>query len=452
MIDRTKIPAVKPSRDIHFPEFTKTKLSSGISVYLVNDNRYPVTTIRIMIKAGSYNDYFTEDYKAGTATLTGELLSKGTKQYNALQIAENIDSTGSLFASGFGYDGAFLSLTSYKDNSNIILSLISDMILNSTYHKDELKSKKEQIINSLISMQDEGSYLAERIFKYYHYKDTPYQYDPDGYVESLKRITVKDLKEFSEKYYNTENIVVAVVGDFDEENIIHTLEQKFANVSKDFHVDNFNFKDTDNGNGVVFLKEKKDASQTSLYLGHSGIKRNIDDYIYVSFLNTLLGGSFVSRINKNLREKNGLTYGARTSFNTKMHSGDFTIETEINTDKTGFAIEEIIKELNDLRENFVRDGEMENAKNYISGNYPLQLETSNAVSGKLMTMELYGFEKDYFDTYLSKVNNITKEKVRDTAFKYLHPDKLKFVAVGDIKKLEKQCSKFGNVEIINKIK
>ncbi len=452
MIDRTKIPAVKPSRDIRFPDFTKTKLSSGITVYLVNDNRYPVTTVRILIKAGSYNDFFINGYKSGTATLTGELLSKGTTNADALQIAENIDLTGSLFASGFGYDGAFLSLTSYKDNSSTILNLISDMILNSTYPEDELESKKEQIINSLISMQDEGSYLAERIFKFIHYKDTPYQYDPDGYVESLKRINVRDLKTFSKKYYNSENIIIAVVGDFDEGNILQTLEQRFANISKEINFNNYEFKEADNGKGVVYLKEKEDASQTSLYLGHSGIKRNNEDYINVIFLNTLLGGSFVSRINRNLREMNGLTYGARTSFNTKMYSGDFTIETEINTDKTDFAVEEILKELNDIRENFVSDEEMENAKNYISGNYPLQLETANAVSGKLMNMELYGFNKDYFDTYLSKVNNITKEQVRETAIKYLHPEKLKFVAVGDIKKLEKQCSKFGSLEVINKIK
>ena len=115
-----------------------------------------------------------------------------------------------------------------------------------------------------------------------------------------------------------------------------------------------------------------------------GIKRNNSDYINVSFLNNLIGGSFTSRINKNLREKNGLTYGARTSFNSKTYSGDFSIETEINIDKTKFAVEEIIKELNDIKENFVSDIELGGSKNYITGNYPLQLETTNDVSGKLL--------------------------------------------------------------------
>lgn len=452
MIDRSKMPIVKPSRDIHFPEFVVTKLNSGIKVYFVNDKRYPVTTVRVLIKAGCYNDYFNKGNKTGVSTLTGELLSKGTKKHTALQIAESMDVTGSLFASGFGYDASYLSLTTYKDNSAEILNLISDMLLNSLFPEDELESKKEQIMNSLISLQDDSSYLAERIFKNVHYKNTPYQYDPDGYVESLRKITIDDLKQFSINYYNSESIIISVVGDFDNENTFNTLEKGFENVSKPAKPEMFDFKEDDNGKGIVYLKEKSDASQTSLYLGHSGIKRNNDDYININFMNTLLGGSFTSRINKNLREKNGLTYGARTSFNTKMHSGDFTIESEINTDKTGFAIDEILKELNDIRENFVSDEEMDNAKNYITGNYPLQLETSNAVSGKLMTMELYGFDKSYYDTYLSNVNKITKENVRDTARKYLHPDKLKYVAVGNIKKLEKQCKKFGNIEIINKIK
>lgn len=453
MIDRTKKPNVKPSRDIHFPEFTQTNLSSGIKVYLVNDDRYPVITVRVLIKAGSYNDFFTGGYKSGTATLTGELLSKGTKTLSALQIAENMDLTGSLFASGFGYDASYLSLTSYRDNSFTVTDLMADMLLNPVFPEIELTSKKEQITNSLISLKDESSYLAERIFKSIHYKSTPYEYDPDGYEESLREITSIDLKEFYENYYNTKNIIIAVVGDFDEAKILQSLESGFKNTIRNGKHEKFDFKDEENkGKGIVYLKEKADASQTSLYLGHSGIKRNNDDYINVIFLNTLLGGTFISRINKNLREKNGLTYGARTSFNTKLHSGDFTIEAEVNTDKTDFAVEEIIKELNDIRENFVSDEEMENAKNYITGNYPLQLETSNSVSGKLMTMELYGFEKSYYDTYLSNINKITKENVRDTARKYLHPDNLKFISVGNIKKLEKQLKKFGNIEVIEKIK
>lgn len=451
MINRNIMPKTRAPRDLHFPEFKKIKLNNGIKVYLVKDNRYPVITVRLMLKAGSYYDFFTNGNKSGISTLTGELLSKGTNKLNALEIAERIDFSGALFASGFGYDGSFLSITALNSNLDSTLEMISDMLFNSTFPKDELDSKKEQIISSILSLQDDGSFLAERVFKNIHYKDTPYQYDPDGYIESLNSIDIEDLKQFSDKYYNSANTVIAIVGDFDVSLIQDKLEKKFKAASKETKQVSFVFNEEDNGKGIVYLTNKVDASQVSLHLGHSGIRRNNDDYINVSFLNTLLGGSFTSRINKNLREKNGLTYGARTSFNSRMYSGDFSIETEINTDKTEFAVEEILKELNDIRENFVSDEELENAKNYITGNYPLQLETSNSVSGKLMTLELYGLDKDYYDLYLSRINKITREDVRETAVKYIHPERLKYVAAGDVKKMKKQLKKFGDIEIIEKV-
>lgn len=451
MIDRSKMPKTKATRDLRFPDFQKFTLNNGIKVYLVKDNRYPVTTVRLLLKAGSYCDFFTEGYKSGVSTLTGELLSKGTINMNALEISEKIDFSGALLASGFGYDGSFLSLASLKSNLDDMLGLMSDFLLKSTFPVDELESKKEQIINSIISLQDDGSYLAERVFKNIHYKNTPYQFDPDGYIDSINKINSDDLKNFADKYYTPSNTVIAVVGDFNTDDIKEKLENRFINVSKVKTKDIFDFKEEDRGKGAVYLTAKEDASQSSLHLGHSGITRNNNDYLNVSFLNTLLGGSFTSRINKNLREKNGLTYGARSAFNARMFSGDFSVETEINSDKTGFAVEEILFELNDIRENFVSDEELENTKNYITGNYPLQLETANSVSGKLMTLELYGLEKDYYDLYLSRINSITKEVVRDTARKYIHPEKLKFVAAGDLNKMKKQLSKFGDIEIIDKV-
>lgn len=452
MIDRAIMPEVKQARDIHFPEYSTLNLGSGIKVYLVQDKRYPVITVRVLVKAGSFNDFFSKDYKSGVSTLTGEMLSKGTVNSSALAMAEKLDLSGLLFASGFGYDASYLSLTGIKDNFDTTLEIISEMLLKPVFPEAELKSKKEQIISSLLSLQDEGSFLAERVFKSIHYNNTPYEFDPDGYVESLRNIERTDLIDFYGHYYNSGNIIIAVVGDYDDSQIQGKLENHLKEFKDGSKNDVYNFNENDYGKGNVYLIEKKDAMQTSLLLGHSGIKRNNEDYIKVSFLNTLLGGSFTSRINRNLREVNGLTYGARTSFNARMFSGDFTIETEINTDKTGFAIQQIINELNDIRENFVSDEEMENAKNYIIGNYPLQLETSNAVSGKLMTLELYGIEKDYFNTYISKINSISKEDVRETAVKYLHPDKLKYVAAGNVKKLSKQLEKFGKIQTIENIK
>lgn len=452
MIERKIMPSGKVPRDIKFPEFKKYELSNGIRVFFVNDKSYPVATIRYLFKAGSYNDFFAGVDKYGVATLTAEMINKGTSGKKAFAIAEQIDVAGGVFSSGAGYDASYLMATSLKSNFDSMIDLTTEMIFDHNFPEDELESKKEQLINMLISLQDDGSYLAERVFKTEMYKNTPYQFDPDGYTDSVRNIERKDLFGFVNNYYTSYNLIIAVVGDFDEDSVLRKIENKYLNLKSETKKDNFEFINREQDDVCIYLVEKKDASQTSLHIGHKGIKRNNEDFIRVSFLNNLLGGSFTSRINKNLREKNGLTYGARTSFNSKMYSGDFSIETEVNLDKTLFAVEEIIKELNDIRENFVTDAELDETKNYITGNYPLQLETSNGVSGKLLSMELYGLDGNYYNTFLRNINHITRDDVIKTAREYLFPGSLKIVAAGNVNKLKKQFSKFGNVQIIDKVK
>lgn len=452
MIDRKIMPVGKTPRDIKFPAFNKHTLQNGVKVFFVNDKSYPVTTIRFLIKAGSYNDFFSGKEKFGVATLTAEMINKGTRNKKALNIAEQIDYAGAMLSSGAGYDASYLMMTCLSYNFDSMFDLTNEMIFEHSFPEDELDSKKEQLINQLVSLQDDGSFLAERVFKTEMYRNTPYQFDPDGYIESIKNIDTVDLFNFIKNYYTSKNMIIAVVGDFDEDKIMNKIEEKYSTLINKTKSDKFEFINEEKEEVKVYLIEKDDASQTSLHVGHKGIMRNNKDFINVSFLNSLLGGSFTSRINKNLREKNGLTYGARTSFNCKMYSGDFSIETELNLDKTKFAVEEIIKELNDIKNNYVSDIELEETKNYITGNYPLQLETSNGVSGKLLSMELYGLNEDYYNTYLRNINSITKEDVSSVAKKYLLPEGLKIVAAGDVSKLKEQLSKFGKIEIIEKVK
>ncbi len=451
MIDRKIMPIGKVPRDIRFPAFKKHELHNGIKVYFVNDKSYPVVTIRFLFKIGSYNDFFSGNNKFGVATLTAEMLNKGTKYKKALDIAERIDYSGAMLSSGAGYDASYLMMSCLNKNIDSMFDLMDEMVFEHTFPEDEFKSKKEQLINMLISLQDDGSYLAERVFKTVLYRNTPYHYDPDGFIESINNINTKDLVDFVHNYYTAKNLIIAVVGDFNEDKVLNRIEDKYSNIRNETKHDEFEFINNNKHEVKVYLIEKDDASQTSLHIGHKGIKRNNADYTNVSFLNNLIGGSFTSRINKNLREKNGLTYGARTSFNSKMYSGDFSIETEINIDKTKFAVEEIIKELNDIKNNYVSKVELEETKNYITGNYPLQLETSNGVSGKLLSMELYDLDKEYYNTYLKNINSITKKDVLTAAKKYLMPDDLKIVAAGNVSRLKEQLNKFGEIEIIDKI-
>ncbi|MDD5363037.1 MAG: pitrilysin family protein [Ignavibacteria bacterium] len=451
MLDRKKIPVSGLIKDIEFPPYTEHILANGLKVLMVKDDRFPVTTCRMLIKAGSYNDFFVKTEKYGLATLSSEMLNKGTGSKSQVEIANILDYNGALFSSGAGYDASYLSLSCLKKNFEPMFGLFSELFLDSTFPEDELEQKKDQLISSLISLSDEGSFLAERAFKTKIYTDSPYEKDPDGYPESLKNIISQDLVQFRSDFYKLNEITLAFVGDIDEGRLLFLTEKYFGKEKGLNRKLKYDFSCNENKSTRIFVVDKKDSVQTSLYIGHSGIKRNNIDFIPVVLLNTLFGGMFTSRINKNLREKNGLTYGARSSYNCKKHSGDFSVEAEVNDDKAGFAISEIIKEMNEIRNNPITDYELENARNYITGNFPLQLETSNSVAGKLLSLDLYDIDNNFYNHYLSSVNSLTADDLMETAKKYIRPDELTIVAVGKLKRLKTQLKDFGNLEIIEKV-
>lgn len=450
MIDRSIMPVTGKQRDIRFPDFQEIDFSNGLKVFLVKDNRYDLITTRFLFRSGSFYDYFSGENKSGLASITSEMLNKGTKEYDAHQIAEILDLSGALIGSGAGYDASFLSLTCLPSGFDKVFGLGADMILEPSFPETELVSKKNRLINSLISMQDDGAYLAERIFKSKIFDGTPYAGDPDGNIKSVNGFGREDLTGFKNKYFVPSNMIIAAVGNFDTEFIVKKMRDRFESFQGKVENGNFNYNLKQKGI-KVYLKDKADATQASLHMGHRGVPRNTEDSVKIVFLNTMLGGSFTSRINRNLREEKGLTYGVRTAFNFMKYSGDFSVEAELNHDKAGQAVEEIIREMNDIRNNYAENEEIQKVKNYISGNYPMQLETSNNVAGKILSLELYGVEKDYYNNYLSEVDAITSEDVIRTAEKYILPEELTIVAAGNVKKLKEQLSGFGEIIITEEV-
>jgi zinc protease len=450
MIDRSVMPVTGNPGNIKFPAFREIELENGLKIFLIKDNRYDLITARFLFRSGSFSDFFSGKNKSGLASITSEMLNKGTGKHTAHQIAELLDMNGALTGSGAGYDASFLSLTCLPSNFDSVFGLGADMILEPSFPEAELNSKKNRLINSLISMQDDGAYLAERIFKSVVFEGTPYADDPDGNIRSVNSFGRTDLAEFKNRHFIPSNMIIAVVGNFDDEYIVNKMNESFGFGSEP--VVNEDYKFNLKSNGIkVYLKEKKDATQASLYMGHRGVSRNTEDSVRMVFMNTLLGGSFTSRINRNLREEKGLTYGARTAFNFMKYSGDFSVEAEINHDKAGQAVEEIIRELNIIRTGIAEEEEIQKVKNYITGNYPMQLETSNNVAGKILSLELYGVNKNYYDNYLADVNSVSSEDIKKTAEKYLFPDELNIVAVGNVKKLKKQLSGLGEIIITEEV-
>ncbi len=447
ILDRSKPPRSGKPKDINFPKFFETKTTNGITVLVIQDKRLPIVTSRFVFKSGSYLDYFMGKNKSGLGSLTSEILTKGTESRNASEIAEEIDFLGAGLTSGCNYDATFVSSFSLKKYFDEVFDILTDVILNPSFEEEELDRSADQRLNSLLSMIDDGDYLADRIFNRYVYSKSPYSNPLEGESNSIKNIVTKDLRKFYKKVFSPENLIVAFVGDISPDEALLKLENNFSGWKNSFtHSEEIilpEFSKTPR----VYLTDKKGAVQSSLKIGHLGIERSNPDFIKVSVMNTMLGGYFTSRINKNLREVNGYTYGARSVFSCYRYSGDFSVTTEVKTDITSETNREILKEINEMKNKHVGREELQNVKNYISGNFPMQLETPNDIASKAISLKLHGLEDDYYNTYIRKVNEITKEDVKEVAEKYLHTDRLIFSISGKSEDLKNEMQQFGEVEI-----
>lgn len=446
-LDRSKKPVPGLPKDVKFPGYFETTLPNGINVIVIKDEKFPIVSARFVFKAGSFFD----GEKYGISSFTSEMLTKGTQSRSALEIAELVDYHGAFLSSGCDFDATFVSCYSLKKYFEKIFEMTAEVILQPAFADDEVNRLREQKINSIISYKDEGDYLASRIFKKNIYYKLPYSKPLEGTEKILETFQQSDLQNFYNTYYKPNNLIIAFVGDIDEARAVQLVEEKFSNFTGEF-IHNAQIEDeTLNPDRKVFIVKKPGAVQSSLKVGHLAFKRNIPDYIPASVMNTLLGGSFTSRINKNLREVNGFTYGARSYFDWKKYSGDFAVETEVGNSFTASAVKEMTFEINKMKSELVSDDELTSVKNYLTGNFPLQLETPNAIASKVIGLKIYDIENDYYNTYISKVNAVTKQDINDAAKKYLHPDKMTIAIGGNPDEVKKDMEQFGDVEVFDEV-
>lgn len=449
ILDRTKPPIAGPPKDIEFPEYYDTTLQNGINLLVIENYKIPAVSVRLVFKnAGSF---FDAD-KYGAASLTAELLTKGTKNRSATQIAEEIDFLGANLSSGSDWDGSYVSLSVLKKFLGSAVDVLADVVLNPVFVDEEINRVKEQRIASILQGKDDPSILSERMFNKVVFENTPYSYPQEGTEESIKNITQNNLIDFYKAHYNPSNLILAFVGAISPEEALKIVNEKFKNwqnknpnnsviVAKD----NTETKKTFSEN-VIYVVDKPGAVQSNLRIGHIGMERNNPDLVAVTVMNTILGGYFGSRINLNLREKHGFTYGARSGFNSRIHPGDFFVDTDVRNDVTDTSIKLIIEELKKIISEEVTDEELQTVKNYLTGLFPLQLETANAVATRVINLKLYNLPNNFYNNYISSINKLTKEDILNASKKYIHPENLYFIVSGNSNEIKNRLASIKEVK------
>ena len=431
--DRTKPPQLPPPQKLKLPDIQVFKLSNGLKVVLMEKHEVPLIQLNVVIKTGEVND---PENKSGLANFTMDMLDEGAAGKSSLEIADLIDYLGAKIrtSAGYHYSGVYLHTPLSKFND--ALKILQDIVLKPDFPQKELDRKKKERLTSIMQSHDQPTSIASYAFnKFLFGKDYPYGKSLIGDESSIKSTTAEDLIDFHKKYFVANNAFIVAVGDINKEELKKKLEYIFGSWKKG-KVNDVNLKNPAQVNHrVIYLIDKPGAPQSVINIGRIGAARLTSDYNSIMVMNTLLGGSFGSRLNQNLREEHGYTYGAFSRFNFRIFPGSFVASSSVQTDVTDKALYEFFKELNGIRDPLSNE-DLNRARNYVALNYPSEFQSVGEIAGHIEEMIEYNLPENYFNEYVSNILGVQGNDVTAAANKYIIPDKMIIVVVGDKSKIE----------------
>lgn len=406
-------------------------LENGMVLLLSERHTIPSVTINMLIKAGQVSE---PPDKAGLAHITAGLLTDGTKKRSSSQIAEEIEFVGGGIGASGGDDSASVNLTILKKDLDLGLDILSDILINPVFPEDEIKRKVRETKASIEKEKENPSAVAGKEFAKTVFGDHPYGRPVEGLPETLDRIIRDDIVKFHAANYIPNNTIMAVVGDITEEEIVSKLNRYLKDWKKR-EVVNPEFPPVKPLSLKIVKPINKKITQANIVLGHIGIERESPDYYAAYVMNYILGGGgFTSRLMDNIRDNKGLAYDVHSYFAPMKYSGYFNVGVQTKNESAKVAIEEVLKEMERIRKEPVTDKELEDAKAYLTGSFPLKLDTNKKIAGMLTAIEFFNLGLDYPDRYPKMINALTKDDILTVARKYLNPDNYTMVVVGDLEK------------------
>jgi zinc protease len=433
-LDRTKRPVGQPVPKIALPAIQKGTLSNGLEVWLVEQHKLPLLSFNLVIQAGSDHDPLS---KPGLATMTAEVMDAGTTSMDALQIADKLDYIGASMGIRAGVDGTFASLETLTKHLDEALSVFGDVISHPTFPEKEFERLRNQRLTGLLQQKDRASTIASLAYNHIIYgPNHPYGNDPSGTEESVKNFNRQDLVNFYSTYYRPNNATLIVVGDAKLADLVKLLEKNLSEWKKG-DVPTLTIPPTKPIDARrIYLIDKPGAPQSEIRVGYPALARKTTDFFPVTVMNMILGGQFSSRINMNLRERRGLTYGARSSFTFAKEPGPFTASGGFVSTGTDTAVHEILYELDRMHAEGMTPEELAFAKKGLTGGFALNFETSGQIARALQNIVLYGLPEDYYENYLQNIDKVTLDDIKRVANTYLDTKKMDVVIVGDVKNIK----------------
>ena len=399
---------------------------NGMTLLLLESHSLPTVHVEVIVKAGSVYD--PED-KAGLAFLTGALLDEGTTSRSAMQIAEEIDFLGASLSALADSDYTSISLKVLKKDVKVGFDLLADIMTHPAFPPQEVDRLRQQVLGGIIADKDEPGLVAEKAFDRLLFGAHPYHRPVEGLEETIPKIQQGDLVRFHNTYYRPNNTLMAIVGDITQEEVQELVKQYLRGWEKK-KIPAIQIPKASHPTSRKVEIIDKDLTQANILLGHLGIERANPDYYALVVMNYILGGGgFSSRLLTVIRENQGLAYSVHSIYEARYYPGRFTVSLQTKNATANTAIQEVLNQLRQIRTTPVSDQELEEAKSYLIGSFPLRIDTNAKMARLLSYVAFFDLGLDYFDQYPRYIQAVTKADVLRVAKKYLDPERLILVAV-----------------------
>ncbi len=426
--------------DFSLPKYQKATLKNGLTVYLMEQKEVPLIDVTIVVKAGA-----VQDSKAGLAAMTADTLLLGTQEMDKQTFEQKLDFIGAQISSSASLESSRLSVSMAKSDASTVLPMAFDAFTQPAFSQQEFDKYKTRYLSGLAQRQESPRAMLKTYFDAVLYKGHPYANDQDGSPATVKGITLDDIKTFHKMWYKPDNAAVVIAGDFDSKSMLKRIEAIFSTWKGKSEKSQVANDIPAPEKAQILLVDKSDAKESTFIIGGPGIPFNNPDSVAVSVINTILGARFTSWLNDELRVNSGLTYGARSRFDTKRYGGGFYISSFTKTETTTEAIDLAIKTYQRLWKKGVDKTTLESAKAYVKGQFPPDFETSSQLADLMSNMFVYGFNEQYINTFNDQVNKLDEEKAKQIVSKYFPKEALQFVVIGEAEAIREKVKKYGSM-------
>ena len=404
-------------------------LDNGLTLLIASRRVLPIVTIKVTVQAGPL--WEPED-RAGLANLTTSLLTRGTATRTAAQIDEAVDFIGASLSSGAERDSTDVDLTIRKKDLPKGLELLADVLLHPAFAEAEIARKVREVRAALRKRQEDPGAVAGEAFNELVFGAHPYGRPLEGTDASLAAITREDIVRFYRDHYAPERAFVTVVGDIDRGEITEQLRTLLGSWPKGKGAVRMAAEPKPLEQKIMVKKIDRSVAQANIILGHQGIRRDNPDFYALTVMNYILGGGgFSSRLVDRIREEKGWAYDVHSYFYPGLERGTFQVGLQTKNETAGPAVEEVLREIRRIRDQGVTDQELADAKAYLTGSFPLRLDTNAKLAGLISTVEYYKIGLDYADRYPALIEAVSKEEVLRVARAYLRPDEYVLVVVAN---------------------